>query len=135
MAGLCPVLVSNGEERIPCDGVMRFKYRMRFGGQQIRAVYMFGNLITSAGHGADVILWSPSYGASYPGGPGQPSSKWAPIGDLHIFSRPDGHTGGRQGESWRNYSPDGIQINDYTEAAVIGWGGGTLELYIAVYVA
>lgn len=134
-ANLTPILVSNGELFIPCDGTMRFMFTTPLSNKQVVGVYMFGNLKTASGYGADVVLWSPSYGSLYPQPyTDGPSSQWAPLGDLHIFSQPAGHTGGRQGESYRSFGNDGVLINDHVQAAVVCWGGGTLELYIAIYV-
>jgi len=134
-ANLTPILLNNGEGKITCDGVMRFMNTAPLTNKQVVASYLFGNLITASGSGADIILWSPSYGADYPPPyTDGPSSQWGPIGDLHIFSQPAGHTGGRQGESYRSFQPDGILINDYVQLAVVCWGGGTLELYAVIYV-
>lgn len=135
MVHLAPVLLLNGEARTPCDGKFHRLGKMPMSGQLIKAVYVFCNLVTPGDKGADIIMWSPSYGKAYPPPyAGGPSSQWASIADLHIFSRPAGHTGGRQGESWRSYSPDGILIRDYIEVIAIGWGGGTMEIYSTVYV-
>lgn len=134
-ADLTPVLISNGTAFMSCDGVSRAMNTTPLNGKQVVATYLFGNLITPSGYGADVVLHSPSYGSDYPPPyTGGPSSRWGALGDLHIFSQPAGHTGGRQGESYRSYQPDGITINDHVQIIAICWGGGTLEIYAQVWV-
>jgi hypothetical protein len=123
-----PLLVANGEAKMACDGQMRFMYTTPIIGQQVVGTYLFGNLVTHPNYGADVVLWSPDYGTRHP------QAKWGPLGDLHIFSRPDGHAGGRQGERERWFQPDGVTINSYVQVAAVCWGGGTLEIYAVVWV-
>lgn len=130
-----PILVSNGEDFIPCDGQFYTGWTVPLSGQQVVASYMSGNLLTDPGFGADVILHSPSYGFAYPQPyENGPSSQWGSIGELHIFSQPNGHTGGRQGDRYMSFQPDGITINDYVQLVIICWGGGTLELYAQIWV-
>jgi len=134
-ANLTPILISNGEARMVCDGQFRFMSTAPMTGKQVVASYLFANLLTDSGYGLDIILWSPSYWSNYPPPYEKgPSSQWGSIGDLHIFSRPDGHTGGRQGERYMSFQPDGILINDHIQLVAICWGGGTAEIYAQVWV-
>lgn len=131
-----PILLNNGEAKITCDGVMRFMNTAPLKGKKLFGTYLFGNLLTDPGYGADVVIWSPSYGPKYP--PpyvNGPASQWGALGNLHIFNRPNGHTGGRQGEAWRSFAPAYVTINDFVQLVVIGWGGGTLECYAQVFVS
>jgi hypothetical protein len=134
-AGLTPILVSNGTSFMTCDGISRTMNTTPLGGKEVVAAYLFGNLITPSGYGADVVMHSPTYEANYPPPyTGGPSSQWGAIGDLHIFSQPAGHSGGRQGESYRSFQPDGVVINDHVQIIAICWGGGTLEIYAQIWV-
>ena len=119
--GLTPILMANGEDKMVCDGVMRFMYTTPLVNKTIVKAYLFGNLVTHTSYGADVVLWSPAYGG------------WGPIADLHIFPATVG--GGRLGDRERSYSPDGIYIADsHVQVAAVCWGGGTLEIYAAIWV-
>jgi hypothetical protein len=133
---LTPILLSNGVDKLPCDGQMRFGWTAPLQGKTVVGTYLFGNLVTDPGHGADVVLWSPSYGGLYPPPwPNGASSQWGTVGDLHIFAQPAGHSGGRQGQSERWFpSGDGVLINDFVQIAYVCWGGGTLELYAQIWV-
>lgn len=136
MPALTPILVNNGAAKIPCDGQVYRGWTTPLSNKIIVGAYLFGNLLTNPSSGADIVLWSPSYGGNYPP-PYQdgPSSQWGAICDLHTFSQPAGHTGGRQGEFERWFpAGDGILVNDYVELIVIGWGGGTVEVYALIFV-
>ena len=124
---LTPILMSNGEAKIVCDGQSRWMNNVRLVNKHIVKVYLFGNLVTAPGYGADVVIWSEAYGQLHP------LSKWGTIGDLHMFPHTLG--GGRQGEMDRTFPGDGIYIPDNEVFLnVVCWGGGTLELYAQIWV-
>lgn len=130
-----PILINNGVARLTCDGTFRFINTAPLAGKYVVGTYLFGNLLTAPTHGADVILWSPSYGGRYPPPyTGAPSSRWGALGNLHIFSQPAGHSGGRQGDRERWFPAPGVRINDHVQLVVICWGGGTIEVYAQIFV-
>lgn len=133
---ITPILVSNGEAKIQCSGTMGFGWTTPLSNKRVVGSYLFANLVTDPARGADITLWSPSYGTAYPPPyTGGPSSQWASINDLHILAQPAGHTGGRQGERERMFpAGTGIVINDYVQISVNCWGGGTIEIYAVLYV-
>lgn len=129
MASLIPILMSNGEAKTPCDGQFHDVGSLYLNCKTVVKSYLFCNLITPSSYGADIVIHSPAYWNLQP-----PQSNWGTLGDLHIFSQPNGHTGGRQGEAERDFQPDGIDITDWVTVKAIGWGGGTMEIYAQIWV-
>lgn len=134
---ITPILVSNGLAKLPCDNAGHFIYTTPLVNKTIIGSYLFANLLTDPSAGADIVLWSPAYGAEYP--PpwvDGPSSQFGTIGDLHTFSQPAGHTGGRQGQSERWFpAGTGIHIaNDVVQIVYICAGLGTVEIYALLWV-
>lgn len=127
-AELTPILMANGEAKMVCDGQMRQMNSVQLTNQTVVQSYLFGNLVTPAGYGADVVIWSDAYGGRHP------QAQWGTLGDLHIYSQPRGHTGGRQGEFERSFQPDGITITGWVHILAVCWGGGTLETYAQIWV-
>lgn len=135
-ARLIPILISNGEDFMACDGVPRNSFSTHLDGLMVVQTYMFGNLLTPSSSGADVVLYSSSYYGLHPqSGPSPEDGQEGPgvLGDLHLFSQPVGLAGGRQGERTMNFSPDGVYIDGFIHAWYICFGGGTLELYIQIW--
>jgi hypothetical protein len=124
---LTPILMSNGEDVVRCDGTFKYLYRMHLRNVVVVKSYLFGNLITHQDYGADVVIRSTD---SYP--LINPEHGFGTIGDLHLFDfvRPGG---ARQGQYMMDLTP-GVLINGTIEVAAICWGGGTLELYAMLWV-
>src|SRR5688500_17502851 len=95
-ADLTPILMANGEQKMVCDGTMRYMNTVELDNKLVVKASLFGNLVTHPNYGADVVIWSPHYGG------------FGPLGDLHIFDHKLG--GGRQGQFERTFSPDGVRI-------------------------
>jgi hypothetical protein len=135
-AELTPVLMSNGVAKMVCDGQSHEVHDTWFpANKEIVSAYLFANLITPSSYGADVVIWSNAYGNNYPPNYANgPSSQWGSIADLHLL--PTWLGGGRQGESYRSFQPDGIRINTTNTVKVIYicWGGGTIEIYAQIWV-
>lgn len=118
---LTPILMTDGNQQMVCDGQMRFMNTVSLTNKTIVGSYLFANLVTSGG-GADIVIWSPVYGG------------WGTIGDLHIFHAIN--NGNRQGERERMFpAGDGIYIeNGIVQIAAICWGGGYAEIYAQIWV-
>lgn len=117
------IMMSNGEQYIPCDGYFRDLYPTRLVGKTVHKVYLFANLVTDPTKGADIVIRS---------------SEHNPIGDLHLFNHffnQGAHKGWRQGQYERDFGLNGIYIADDTlHITVICWGGGSIEVFGVIWV-